>query len=90
MQIKNVFNCFNMISSALGPDESLTYADHLLAPLYKVSEGFAGKVVSGMLIFLSWYCSLFVFSISEVCRQVQCLGLAICLSTVLLLWFQMK
>ncbi|ONM29242.1 ARM repeat superfamily protein [Zea mays] len=45
-QIKNVFNCFNMISSALGPDESLTYADHLLAPLYKVSEGFAGKVVS--------------------------------------------
>ena len=65
-QIKIVFNCFSMIPSALGSDESLTYADHLLAPLYKVSEGFAGKVVSGMLIFLSWYCSLFVFSISEV------------------------
>jgi len=45
-QIKIVFNCFSMISSALGADESLTYADHLLAPLYKVSEGFAGKVVS--------------------------------------------
>ena len=29
-----------MISSALGSEESLTYADHLLAPLYKVSEGF--------------------------------------------------
>nr|CAB3473394.1 unnamed protein product [Digitaria exilis] len=45
-QIKIVFNCFRMISSALGPEESLTYADHFLAPLYKVSEGFAGKVVS--------------------------------------------
>ncbi|KAJ1284067.1 hypothetical protein BS78_03G175200 [Paspalum vaginatum] len=45
-QMKIMFNCFSMISSALGSDESLTYADHLLAPLYKVSEGFAGKVVS--------------------------------------------
>ncbi|CAD6233099.1 unnamed protein product [Miscanthus lutarioriparius] len=44
--IKIVFNCFSMIPSALGSDESLTYADHLLAPLYKVFEGFAGKVVS--------------------------------------------
>jgi hypothetical protein len=43
MQIKIVFSCFSMIPSALGSDESLTYADHLLAPLYKVSEGFAGK-----------------------------------------------
>ncbi|CAO2203839.1 unnamed protein product [Urochloa humidicola] len=45
-QTKIVFNCFRMISSALGSEESLAYADHLLAPLYKVSEGFAGKVVS--------------------------------------------
>ncbi|XP_039847986.1 small subunit processome component 20 homolog isoform X2 [Panicum virgatum] len=45
-QTKIVFNCFRMISSALGSEESLTYADHLLAPLYKVSEGLAGKVVS--------------------------------------------
>ncbi|WVZ69932.1 hypothetical protein U9M48_018646 [Paspalum notatum var. saurae] len=44
-QTKIVFNCFSMISSALGSDETLTYADHLLTPLYKVSEGFAGKVV---------------------------------------------
>ncbi|CAO2170436.1 unnamed protein product [Urochloa humidicola] len=44
-QTKIVFNCFRMISSALGSEESLIYADHLLAPLYKVSEGFAGKVV---------------------------------------------
>jgi len=42
-----------MISSALGSEESLTYADHLMAPLYKVSEGLAGKVVSGMNIHLS-------------------------------------
>jgi hypothetical protein len=38
-----------MISSALGSEESLTYAGHFLAPLYKVSEGFAGKVVGGMI-----------------------------------------
>ncbi|KAL6615458.1 hypothetical protein ACP70R_037728 [Stipagrostis hirtigluma subsp. patula] len=41
-----VFDCFSMISSALGSEESLIYAVHLLAPLYKVCEGFAGKVVS--------------------------------------------
>uniref|UniRef100_K3XDN4 Uncharacterized protein n=1 Tax=Setaria italica TaxID=4555 RepID=K3XDN4_SETIT len=45
-QTKIVFNCFRMISSALGSEESLAYADHFLAPLYKVSEGFSGKVVS--------------------------------------------
>uniref|UniRef100_A0A0A9EVA8 U3 small nucleolar RNA-associated protein 20 C-terminal domain-containing protein n=1 Tax=Arundo donax TaxID=35708 RepID=A0A0A9EVA8_ARUDO len=45
-QMKIVFNCFSMISSALGSEESLTYAVHLLGPLYKASEGFAGKVVS--------------------------------------------
>ncbi|KAL6881997.1 hypothetical protein ACP4OV_011469 [Aristida adscensionis] len=44
-QMKIVFNCFSMISSALGSEESLTYAVHLLTPLYKVSEGFAGKVI---------------------------------------------
>jgi U3 small nucleolar RNA-associated protein 20 len=51
MQTKIVFNCFGMISSVLGPEESLTYAVQLLSPLYKVSEGFAGKVVSGMFFF---------------------------------------
>lgn len=45
-QMKIVFNCFSMISSALGSNESLIYADHLLTPLYKVSEGFSGKVIS--------------------------------------------
>uniref|UniRef100_A0A0D9V2B9 Uncharacterized protein n=1 Tax=Leersia perrieri TaxID=77586 RepID=A0A0D9V2B9_9ORYZ len=45
-QMKIVFNCFNMISSALGAEVTLSYATHFLAPLYKVSEGFAGKVVS--------------------------------------------
>ncbi|TVU34273.1 hypothetical protein EJB05_16104 [Eragrostis curvula] len=45
-QTKIVLNCFGVISSALGPEESLTYAVQLLSPLYKVSEGFAGKVVS--------------------------------------------
>uniref|UniRef100_A0A0E0JKH0 Uncharacterized protein n=1 Tax=Oryza punctata TaxID=4537 RepID=A0A0E0JKH0_ORYPU len=45
-QMKIVFNCFSMISSALGAEVSLSYATHFLGPLYKVSEGFAGKVIS--------------------------------------------
>uniref|UniRef100_J3L1D9 Uncharacterized protein n=1 Tax=Oryza brachyantha TaxID=4533 RepID=J3L1D9_ORYBR len=45
-QMKIVFNCFSVISSALGAEVSLSYAIHFLAPLYKVSEGFAGKVIS--------------------------------------------
>lgn len=34
----------------LGKEESLSYAQHILFPLYKVCEGFAGKVVSGKFI----------------------------------------
>lgn len=64
MQMKIVFNCFSMISSAVGAEVSLTYAVHLLDPLYKVSEGFAGKVISGM-IFVSivskWENCIFVY-----------------------------
>jgi len=51
-----------MISSALGSEESLTYADHLLAPLYKVSEGLAGKVVSGMNIYPFFSSGIFILS----------------------------
>uniref|UniRef100_A0A0E0C3V7 Uncharacterized protein n=1 Tax=Oryza meridionalis TaxID=40149 RepID=A0A0E0C3V7_9ORYZ len=45
-QMKIVFNCFSMISSALGAEVSLSYANLFLGPLYKVCEGFAGKVIS--------------------------------------------
>uniref|UniRef100_A0A0E0FNN1 Uncharacterized protein n=1 Tax=Oryza nivara TaxID=4536 RepID=A0A0E0FNN1_ORYNI len=45
-QMKTVFNCFSMISSALGAEVSLSYANLFLGPLYKVCEGFAGKVIS--------------------------------------------
>jgi hypothetical protein len=55
-----------MISSALGSEESLTYADHLLAPLYKVSEGLAGKVVSGMNICLFFPSDIIHFQHIEV------------------------
>lgn len=44
--MKIIFSCFSMISSALGAEVSVTYSVHFLAPLYKVAEGFAGKVIS--------------------------------------------
>ncbi|KAM0879606.1 hypothetical protein ACQ4PT_034126 [Festuca glaucescens] len=44
--MKIVFSCFSLISSRLGAEVSLTYAVHLLDPLYKVAEDFAGKVIS--------------------------------------------
>jgi hypothetical protein len=50
--MKIVFSCFSLISSRLGAEVSLTYTVHLLDPLYKVAEDFAGKVISGM-IFVS-------------------------------------
>lgn len=56
-----MFNCFSKISPALGPEESLTYALELLSPLYKVSEGFSGKVVSGMFIYLQYIEVAYVF-----------------------------
>ncbi|EEC70970.1 hypothetical protein OsI_02594 [Oryza sativa Indica Group] len=46
VQMKIVFNCFSMISSALGAEVSLSYANLFLGSLYKVCEGFAGKVIS--------------------------------------------
>ena len=66
-----------MISSALGSEESLTYADHLLAPLYKVSEGLAGKVVSGMNICLLFFPSDLFIQHLEV-AHVQCLDPRAC------------
>nr|CAD1819808.1 unnamed protein product [Ananas comosus var. bracteatus] len=44
-QMKIVFNCFKMISLQLGSGDSLAYAPQMLFPLYKVCEGFAGKIV---------------------------------------------
>ncbi|XP_073005480.1 uncharacterized protein [Typha latifolia] len=46
VQMKIIFSCFRLISSQIGSGGSLAYAVHLLLPLYKVCEGFAGKVIS--------------------------------------------
>ncbi|GER48680.1 small subunit processome component 20-like protein [Striga asiatica] len=55
-QIKIVFNCFKLISpkllggygelSAIGSDDLHSYAYHILLPLYRVSEGYTGMVVT--------------------------------------------
>jgi U3 small nucleolar RNA-associated protein 20 len=45
-----IFKSFGIMTVRLGKEESLSYAQHILFPLYKVCEGFAGKVVSGKFI----------------------------------------
>ena len=45
--MKIVFNSFRAISTTIGLEECQHYAFQMLLPLYKVSEGFAGKVISG-------------------------------------------
>ncbi|PIA45006.1 hypothetical protein AQUCO_01700514v1 [Aquilegia coerulea] len=45
-QMKIVFKCFETISSQIGQEGCQRYAIDILFPLYKVCEGFAGKVVA--------------------------------------------
>jgi U3 small nucleolar RNA-associated protein 20 len=45
--MKIVFNSFAKISSEIIQDDCLHYAYDILLPLYKVCEGFAGKVIPG-------------------------------------------
>lgn len=45
-----VFDSFKSIMSQMSLDDCLHYASEVLLPLYKVSEGFAGKVIPGKLL----------------------------------------
>ncbi|RRT46229.1 hypothetical protein B296_00050925 [Ensete ventricosum] len=44
VQMRIAFNSFKMISLQTGSEGSRAYAIHMLVPLYKVCEAFAGKV----------------------------------------------
>ncbi|KAJ8506605.1 hypothetical protein OPV22_007491 [Ensete ventricosum] len=46
VQMRIAFNSFKMISLQTGSEGSRAYAIHMLVPLYKVCEAFAGKVIS--------------------------------------------
>ncbi|KAH0637476.1 hypothetical protein KY289_037391 [Solanum tuberosum] len=56
MQMRIIFNCFKSVSPKLidqsrllspeGEVDCQSFAYHMLLPLYKVCEGFAGKVIS--------------------------------------------
>ncbi|KAK9122055.1 hypothetical protein Syun_019672 [Stephania yunnanensis] len=46
IQMKTVFNCLQMISSQIGAEGCQRYAIDILLPLYKVCEGFSGKIIS--------------------------------------------
>ena len=47
MQMKIVFNSFSKIFSQFSEEDRQLYAYEILLPLYKVCEGFAGRVVTG-------------------------------------------
>lgn len=54
LQTRMVFDFFGRLSSQLGHEGCADYAVQLLSPLYRVCEGFSGKVISGAsFIFLS-------------------------------------
>ncbi|RDY00034.1 Small subunit processome component 20-like protein, partial [Mucuna pruriens] len=46
IQMGIVFNCFGNIMTQISQDDCLHYAHVILLPLYKICEGFAGKVVT--------------------------------------------
>ncbi|KAJ0966400.1 hypothetical protein J5N97_027538 [Dioscorea zingiberensis] len=46
IQMAVIFNSFKMIASQIDSEGCLQYEIYLLLPLYKVCEGFAGKVIS--------------------------------------------
>lgn len=70
MQMKIVFNTFRSISPKIfdqfdvslkiGEDDFQNYAYQMLLPLYKVCEGFAGKVIPGRFYAFLTYLSFFV------------------------------
>lgn len=45
--MKIVFNSFREISSQIAEDDRRLFAFDIMIPLYKVCEGFAGKMISG-------------------------------------------
>lgn len=45
--MKIVFNSFRLISSEIGPSHCQLYVCQMLPSLYKVCEGFAGKLITG-------------------------------------------
>lgn len=45
-----VFDSFKSIMSQMSQDDCLHYASEVLLPLYKVCEGFTGKVIPGKLL----------------------------------------
>ncbi|PKA51950.1 hypothetical protein AXF42_Ash008179 [Apostasia shenzhenica] len=45
-QMKIIFNCLRTIASQIDTEGFRAYAAHMLIPLYKVCEGFTGKVIT--------------------------------------------
>lgn len=59
-----VFNVFRNISSQIGVEDCERYAFEFLLPLFRVREGFAGKLITGKIYFLCKpFLTPFLFSV---------------------------
>lgn len=47
MQTKSIFEWYKAISLQMGNEGIQSHGATILLPLYKITEGFAGKVISG-------------------------------------------
>ncbi|XP_022999923.1 small subunit processome component 20 homolog [Cucurbita maxima] len=66
IQMTIVFNVFRNISSQIGAEDCERYAFEILLPLYRVREGFSGKLITDSMVQLA----------QEVCDKIQnCLGI---------------
>lgn len=66
IQMTIVFNVFRNISSQIGVEDCERYAFEILLPLYRVREGFSGKMIPDSMVQLA----------QEVCDKIQdCLGI---------------
>lgn len=62
MQMTIVFNVFRNISSQIGVEDCERYAFEILLPLYRVREGFSGKMIPGKICFqFKPFCTHFLF-----------------------------
>lgn len=69
MQMRVVFNVYKAFASQMNQEECRLYAYKILLPLYKVCEGFTGKIITGIISF-SFVCFPFAYSVmSHKCNK---------------------
>lgn len=69
MQMRVVFNVYKAFASQMNQEECRLYAYKILLPLYKVCEGFTGKMITGIISFLSVSLCILGFCVTNVTKH---------------------